>query len=133
MVSDVYESNRTRESLNIEYDKPARGYITYTIMDHANGDSLIIIMSSDGSILSKKYRKTPGEMIFKAHLKNVATVAAIDTSGANVSDMDAYLLEIERPLPELSIIKKAEPDPGSGGQDLDLHNQLPEPEKWDCS
>ena len=73
VVFDVYKTNRTRESLNIEYDKPARGYMTYTIIDHANGDSIIIIIDSNGGILSKKYRKTPGEMIFKAHLKNVAT------------------------------------------------------------
>ena len=92
--------------------------MTYTIIDHANGDSLIIIIDSNGNILSKKYRKTPGEMIFKAHLKNVATVAATDTRGATVSDMDAYLLEIERPLPELSITKKAEPDPVQAGKTL---------------
>jgi uncharacterized repeat protein (TIGR01451 family) len=115
---DAYKSNRTKESLNIEYDKPARGYMTYTIIDHANGDSLIIIIDSNGGILSKKYKKTPGEMIFKAHLKNVATVSAIDTRGATVSDMDAYLLEIERPLPELSITKKAEPDPVQAGKTL---------------
>ena len=57
-------------------------------------------------------------MIFKAHLKNVATVTAIDTRGATVSDMDAYLLEIERSLPELSITKKAEPDPVQAGKTL---------------
>ena len=118
LVFDVYKSNRTKESLNIEYDKPARGYMTYTIIDHVNGDSLIIIIDSNGGILSKKYRKTPGEMIFKIHLKNEATVAAIDTRGATISDMDAYLLEIERPLPELIITKKAEPDPVLAGKIL---------------
>ena len=118
VVFDAYKSNRTKESLEIEYDRPARGYMTYTIIDHANGDSLIIIIDSKGGILSKKYRKTPGEMIFKAHLKNVATVVAADTSGATVSDMDAYLLEIEGSLPELSIIKKAEPDPIQAGKTL---------------
>ncbi len=117
-VFDFYKTNRTRESLNIEYDKPARGYMTYTIIDHANGDSLIIIINSNGDILSKKYRKTPGEMMFKDHLKNVATVTATDTGGVTVSDMDAYLLEIERPLPDLIIVKKAEPDPVQAGKTL---------------
>ena len=76
VVFDVYKTNRTRESLKIEYDRPARGYMTYTIIDHANGESVIIIIDSNGGILSKKYSKTPGEMVFKAHLKNVATVVA---------------------------------------------------------
>ena len=74
LISDAYNSSRTKESLIIEYDKPAKGYMTYTIIDHANGDSLIIIIDSNGNILSKQYRKTPGERIFKATLKNVATV-----------------------------------------------------------
>ena len=118
-VFDDYNSNRTKESLNIEYDKPSKGYITYTIIDHANGDSLIIlILDSNGTILSKQYRKTPGERIFKATLKNVATVTATDPRGATVSDIAAYLLEIERPLPELGISKKAEPDPVQAGKTL---------------
>ena len=94
------------------------GYMTYTIIDHANGDSLIIIIDSNGNILSKQYRKTPGERIFKATLKNVATVTATDPRGATVSDIAAYLLEIERPLPELGISKKAEPDPVQAGKTL---------------
>ena len=118
-VLDAYNSSLTKETLNIEYDKPSRGYMTYTIIDHANGDSLIIlILDSNGTILSKEYRKTPGEMIFKAHLKNVATVTATDPNGATVSDIAAYLLEIERPLPELSITKKAEPNPVQAGKTL---------------
>jgi len=118
-VFDDYNSNRTKEALNIEYDKPAKGYMTYTIIDHANGDSLIIlILDSNGSILSKQYKKTPGEKIFKATLKNVATVTATDPRGASVSDIAAYLLEIERPLPELGISKKAVPDPVQAGKTL---------------
>lgn len=118
LISDAYNSNRTKEALIIEYNKPARGYMTYTIIDHANGDSLIIIIDSNGNILRKEYRKTPGEQIFKAHLKNVATVTAADPRGATVSDIAAYLLEIERPLPELSITKSAEPDPVQAGKTL---------------
>ena len=118
LISDAYNSNRTKESLIIEYNKPSRDYMTYTIIDHANGDSLIIIIDSNGNILSKQYKKTPGEMIFKTTLKNVATVTAIDPRGATVSDMDAYLLEIDRPLPELSIAKNAEPDPVQAGKTL---------------
>lgn len=118
LISDAYNSNRTKEALIIEYNKPARGYMTYTIIDHANGDSIIIIMDSNGNILRKEYRKTPGEQIFKAHLKNVATVTATDPRGATVSDIAAYLLEIERPLPELSITKSAEPDPVQAGKTL---------------
>ena len=118
LISDAYNSNRTKESLNIEYDKPSRGYMTYTIIDHANGDSLIIIIDSNGNILSKQYKKTPGERIFKTTLKNVATVTATDPRGATVSDIAAYLLEIERPLPELGISKKAEPDPVQAGKTL---------------
>lgn len=118
-VLDTYNSSRTKETLNIEYDKPSKGYMTYTIIDHSNGDSLIIlILDSNGTILSKQYKKIPGEMIFKATLKNVATVTATDLAGATVSDIAAYLLEIERPLPELSIAKKAEPDPVQAGKTL---------------
>ena len=118
-ILDAYNSSLTKESLNIEYNKPAMGYMTYTIIDHTNGDSLIIlILDSNGTILSKQYRKTPGELIFKAHLKNVATVTATDPRGATVSDIAAYLLEIDRPLPELGISKKAEPDPVQAGKTL---------------
>lgn len=118
-VLDAYNSSRTKESLNIEYDKPSKGYMTYTIIDHSNGDSLIIlILDSNGTVLSKQYKKTPGEKIFKATLKNVATVTATDPAGATVSDIAAYLLEIERPLPELSISKKAEPNPVRAGKTL---------------
>ena len=117
-VFDGYNSSRTKESLNIEYDKPVKSYMIYTIINHANGDSLIIIIDSNGTILSKEYRKTPGEKIFKTTLKNVATVTATDPRGATVSDIAAYLLEIERPLPELSISKRAEPDPVQAGKTL---------------
>ena len=92
--------------------------MTYTIIDHANGDSLIIIIDSNGNILGKEYKKTPGERIFKATLKNVATVTCNGPRGATVSDIAAYLLEIERPLPELGISKKAEPDPVQAGKTL---------------
>lgn len=118
LVFDDYNSNRTRESLKIEYDKPSRGLLTYTIIDHVNGDSLIIIMDSKGNILSKEYKKTPGEMILKTTLKNVATVTAVDPRGDTVSDIAAFLLEIERPLPELGITKTAEPDPVRAGNTL---------------
>ena len=63
LISDIYNSNRTKESLIIEYNKPAKGYMTYSIIDNANGDSLIIIIDLNGNILSKQYRKTPGEQI----------------------------------------------------------------------
>ena len=64
---------------------------------------------------------------YYSRLKNVATVTATDPRGTPVSDMDAYLLEIDRPLPELSITKKAEPDPVQAGKTLTYTSQLPEP------
>jgi uncharacterized repeat protein (TIGR01451 family) len=116
-----FNSTKTKESLKIEYDNPAIGYRTYTIIDHANGDSLIIlVLDSNGTILSKEYRKTPGYEIYekKVWLKNLATVTATDQFGQTVSDMDAFQLEITRPLPGLIIEKKANLEQIQAGETL---------------
>ncbi len=120
-IFDDFNSTKTRESLKIEYDKPAIGYRTYTIIDHAKGDSLIVlVLDSNGTILSKEYRKTPGYEVYEKRvwLKNVATVTANDPLGQVVSDMDAFQLEIVRPLPGLSITKKASLDQVEAGKTL---------------
>lgn len=108
-----YPPPATKEYLKIEYDTPSRGYKTFTVTNYESGDTLILVVDEQGKILNKEYRKTPGYRPYeeKFFLKNTATITARTPDGKEVSDSDSFTLEIFRPLPILSVTKKAEPDP----------------------
>jgi len=109
MLSEViyYPPPETKEYLKIEYDIPAKGYRTYTIIDYKTGDTLLLVVDSLGNILNKEYRITPGYKPYEERyfLKNTATVTAASEDGTVVSDRDSYTLEVLRPMPILSITK----------------------------
>lgn len=117
LVSDFYLSKRTNEGLLIEYDTPSPGYKTYTVTDYDTGDTLITVMNSAGTIISREYRKTPGYLPYKKRvwLHNTATVTAVGPGGENVTDWDVFSLEVELPQPDLKINKRADPDPVEAG------------------
>ncbi|MDD4652421.1 MAG: hypothetical protein PHQ34_09340 [Methanothrix sp.] len=112
-----YPPPGTNEGLEIEYDLPAKGYNTITIVDYKSGDTLVIIVDSRGNVLSKEYRKTPGYELYveKYLLRNKATVAAKTGDGNEVSDWDSFALEVFRPLPDLIVTKTAQTEPAVPG------------------
>ena len=107
-----YPPPGTKEYFKIEYDLPAKGYNTITIIDYISGDTLILIVDGRGNILSKEYRRTPGYQLYieRFLLKNKATVTAKTRDGKDVSDWDSFTLEVFRPLPELRVTKTAQPE-----------------------
>ena len=106
-----YPPPGTKEYFKIEYDLPAKGYNTITIIDYKSGDTLILIIDGRGNILSKEYRRTPGYQLYieRFLLKNKASVTAKTIDGKDVSDSDSFTLEILRPMPNLRVTKTAEP------------------------
>jgi uncharacterized repeat protein (TIGR01451 family) len=60
LLLDLYTFLPTNETLLIEYDKPEKGYRTYTVRYYATGDTLILAVNFQGSVVSREYRKTPG-------------------------------------------------------------------------
>lgn len=107
----------TREYLKIEYDMPAPGYRTITIIDYTTGNTLILVVDSKGNILSKEFKITPGykEYIETYYLKNIATVTAVTKEGVKVSDYDSFTLEVVRELPVIAIVKSVDKDPVDPG------------------
>jgi uncharacterized repeat protein (TIGR01451 family) len=112
-----YPPPGTKEYFKIEYDLPAMGYNTITIIDYKSGDTLILIVDGRGNILSKEYRRTPGYQLYieRFLLKNKASVTAKTRDGKDVSDSDSFTLEVLRPLPNLRVTKTAQPEPVSPG------------------
>ena len=106
-----YPPPGTKEYLKIEYDLPANGYNTITIIDYKSGDTLVLVVDGNGNILSKEYRITPGYKLYeeKYFLRNTATVTAKARDGKEVSDSDSFTLEVFRPMPNLRVTKTAEP------------------------
>jgi len=102
-----YPPPGTKEDLKIEYDKPAKGYRTYTITDFKTGDTLILVIDKLGNILKKDYRVTPGYMPYeeKYFLKNTATVTAKTAEGKYVESYDSFTLEVFRPGPIMTVEK----------------------------
>jgi len=72
VLSDFYTFLPTNETLLIEYDKPGKGYRTYTVRYYATGDTLILTVDFQGSVVSREYRKTPGITV-PEYLTNCAT------------------------------------------------------------
>ena len=72
VLSDFYNFFPTRETLKIEYDKPEKGYKTYTVRYYATGDTLILTVDPHGNIVSREYRRTPG-LAVPEYLTNCAT------------------------------------------------------------
>ncbi|MFA6372789.1 MAG: hypothetical protein WCW68_09195, partial [Methanothrix sp.] len=72
VLSDFYTFSPTKETLKIEYNKPEKGYKTYTVRYYATGDTLIISVDFYGNVVSREYRKTPG-MAAPKYLTNCAT------------------------------------------------------------
>jgi uncharacterized repeat protein (TIGR01451 family) len=107
-----YPPPGTKEYFKIEYDLPAKGYNTITIIDYKSGDTLLLIVDGWGNILSKEYRRTPGYQpyIERYFLKNTATVTAKTRDGKDVSDSDSFTLEVFRPMPNLRVTKTAQPE-----------------------
>jgi uncharacterized repeat protein (TIGR01451 family) len=112
LIEEIYYPG-TKEYLKIRYDLPYPGYRTYTATDYKTGDTLVIVVDSQGNVLSKEYRKTPGYRIYveRFFLKNTVTVTAWAADGSTVSNSDFFTLEIFRPLPHLRITKTVDRDP----------------------
>lgn len=112
-----YTPPGSKEYLKIEYDLPANGYNTITIIDYKSGYTLVLVVDGNGNILSKEYRITPGYKLYeeKYFLRNTATVTAKARDGKEVSDSDSFTLEVFRPLPNLRVTKTAQPEPVSPG------------------
>ena len=72
VLSDFYNFLPTKETLKIEYNKPEKGYRTYTVRYYATGDTLIMTVDSYGNVVSREYRKTPG-LAEPEYLTNCAT------------------------------------------------------------
>ncbi|MCX6679059.1 MAG: hypothetical protein NTX42_01650 [Methanothrix sp.] len=72
VLSDFYTFLPTKETLKIEYNKPEKGYKTYTVRYYATGDTLIITVDSSGNVVSREYRRTPG-LQEPGYLTNCAT------------------------------------------------------------
>jgi len=105
-----YPPPGSREYLKIEYDLPAAGYRTYTVIDYKSGDTLILVVDARGNILKKEYRITPGYRPYEKRyfLKNTATVTARTEKGDQVEDYDSFTLEVLRPMPVLAVVKVPE-------------------------
>jgi len=114
---DSYMDEKSDEYLEIEYHKPEKSLKTYTVIDYRTGDTLIVVTDAIGVVISMEYKKTPGYLPHEKRiwLRNTATVNATDPRGKVISDWDVYSLEIERPLPNLLISKRAHPDPAEAG------------------
>ena len=72
VLSDFYDFKPTKESLKIDYNKPEKGYRVYTVRYYANGDTLIITVNPYGKVVSREYKKTPGEVEYPNPLRNCA-------------------------------------------------------------
>ena len=72
VLSDFYTFLPTNETLKVEYNKPEKGYKTYTIRYYATGETLIITVDSYGNVRSREYRRTPG-LALPQYLTNCAT------------------------------------------------------------
>ena len=72
VLSDFYTFLPTKETLKIEYNKPEKGYRTYTVRYYATGDTLIMTVDSYGNVVSREYRRTPG-LAEPEYLTNCAT------------------------------------------------------------
>jgi len=72
VISDFYTFLPTNETLKIEYNKPDKGYKTYTVRYYATGDTLIVIVDPYGNMISREYRRTPG-LAVPEYLTNCAT------------------------------------------------------------
>jgi uncharacterized repeat protein (TIGR01451 family) len=72
VLSDFYNFLPTKETLKIEYNKPEKGYRTYTVRYYATGDTLILTVDSYGNVVSREYRRTPG-LLEPEYLTNCAT------------------------------------------------------------
>ena len=105
-----YPPPGTGEYLKVEYDLPVAGYRTYTIIDFKSGDTLVLTEDSQGEILSREYRITPGYKPYEETyiLKNTATVNARTGEGVQVEDHDSFALKVLRPMPVLTIVKVPE-------------------------
>ena len=77
ILSDFYDSKSTRESLLIEYNEPSLGYRTYTVRYSATGDTLTIVVNSNGDVISRDYEKTPGLLEITGPLTNCVKVYGI--------------------------------------------------------
>jgi uncharacterized repeat protein (TIGR01451 family) len=107
----------TNEYLRIDYNHPALGYRTITIIDFKTGNTLILVVDAIGNVLSKEFRITPGykEYVEIYYLRNTATVTASTKEDEYVSDQDTFTLEVFRELPVLSIVKLEDKDPVDPG------------------
>ncbi len=72
VISDFYTFLPTKETLEIEYNKPEKGYNTFTVRYYATGDTLIMIFDLYGNMISIEYRRTPGLAVAE-YLTNCAT------------------------------------------------------------
>ncbi len=113
VLSDFYTFLPTKETLKIEYDKPEKGYRTYTVRYYATGDTLIITVDSYGNVISREYRRTPGLAILE-YLTNCATAhgRAGDQDGPVESNRACVNLgwscQTPQPLLGLRVFKEAD-------------------------
>ncbi len=114
ILSDYYDSKFTRESLLIEYNEPRNGYRTYTVRYYATGDTLIILVDSNGDVISRDYEKTPGLSGITGPLTNCVKVYG--TAGVTPIESNEACVQIawkcQGPQPEaLKIDVKKVADP----------------------
>jgi uncharacterized repeat protein (TIGR01451 family) len=113
VLSDFYTFLPTKETLKIEYNKPEKGYKTYTVRYYATGDTLIITVDSYGNVVSREYRRTPG-LAEPEYLTNCATAygSAGDQDGPVVSNRACVDLgwncQSPQPVLGLRVFKEAD-------------------------
>ncbi len=113
VLSDFYTFLPTKETLKIEYNKPEKGYRTYTVRYYATGDTLIMIVDFYGNVISRDYRRTPG-LAEPEHLTNCATAygSAGDQDGPMVSNRACvnvgWSCQSPQPVLGLKVLKEAD-------------------------
>jgi uncharacterized repeat protein (TIGR01451 family) len=113
VFSDFYTFLPTKETLEIEYNKPEKGYRTYTVRYYATGDTLITTINSYGMVVFIEYRKTPG-LSEPEELTNCVTAYgnANGQDGAVASNRAcanlAWSCQTPQPLLRFQIFKEAD-------------------------
>jgi hypothetical protein len=113
VLSDFYTFLPTKETLKIEYNKPEKGYKTYTVRYYATGDTLIMIVDFYGNVISREYRRTPG-LAEPEYLTNCATAygSAGDQDGPVVSNRACvnvgWSCQSPQPVLGLKVLKEAD-------------------------
>ncbi len=112
VISEFYNFMPTKESLQIYYDQPEKGYRTYYVRYYANGDTLILVIDPYGNVISREYRKTPGAPVVPNPVSNCAkaygTLGGLQIESNEACAEVFWVCQSIHPVYGLKVTKKAD-------------------------